>query len=246
MKVNGCIRGTWLTSQFTESEADRSEGRAGLPKAGSLHTLRPQEIQQARPGPRDLACSFWRLWGVGGWCWGFDVPQNYRLMCVCWTGRWDQSLLQNGREEAWLKARGSGGCKHCLDPASLTCGLLSSKGNCCSRKGGWGALIPSVSAETTFRSVLLVQLQFLLTLRKAEGPQEKYNSSPRWQSKPLSFCRSARGQTLCDAVSIYYPAYSSPQPYSFIQSAHVRWAPTLSKASGKAGWWTKYNMELIS
>lgn len=79
-KVSSCIRGTWLSSTFAESEAGRSEGRAGLTKAGSLSTLQPQEVEQARPGPTDMASA---SGGCGQHGAGAGVLMSPRIIDSC-------------------------------------------------------------------------------------------------------------------------------------------------------------------
>lgn len=133
-----------------------------------------------------MACSLWRLQGAEGSCYSsFDVSQNYRLMCICWTGR-DQSFLKRAKAEAWPQA---GGLQMMPSPYTSrpeSClslvGFLSHRTTAVSRKGGWGSHL-SISMVTSLNYIhrnIQVHLDSQKGLRK--------NINPAWNGNYGSFC----------------------------------------------------------
>lgn len=125
-----------------------------------------------------MTCSLWRLQGAeGSCCWSFDVSQNYRLMCACWTGR-DQSFLKRAKAEAWPQA---GGLQMMPSPYSSrpeSClslvGFLSHRTTAVSRKGGWGSHL-SISMVT---SLNYVHRNIQVHLGSQKGPRKKISTLP--------------------------------------------------------------------
>lgn len=123
-----------------------------------------------------MVCSLRRLQGGGGcWCRRFDILQNYWLMCVCWTGRWDQSLLKSARTEAWPWVRELQTVLPFLSPTAQLLPLSLSKGSCYFKEGR--AWLSPVSAKQTFIFTVVAQSQL------GKGTLKNYNSFLRWSSQ---------------------------------------------------------------
>lgn len=164
---------------------------------------------------------------------------------------------QSGKAEAWLKAWGQGAANtarpipHCLDPASLTGGLLSLKGNCNSWKGGWGSH-PVNLCRSNFNCVLSVHVTTHVPIgsQQGSGALAKTSFQPQMIIKTpfmLHACSWPRTRWCNFNILLYLILTTAPFIHSsvcsFIEPTHFFLSPYSEQTSEIQEWCAKCNTE---